>query len=221
MSQLVGPGAIGLAGNTSDIWTTPFPHRPGDKARDKAGNEYVFVSFITTNVSGGLLVSINDRYEAAPLLGTTLKASRVGVAMTGATFSTNGGWVQIYGTHLGVQTFGASDGLASDGTVGYFCIPQTSVGTPSGTLSLIIADSSVNQNLIYGMWLSDLASVSAFVAEPGGFAVPTSGTSGPSTDLVTGTTNGTSMHSGQTYVVFLNYPFVTGITNGVVQTSNS
>ena len=45
MSQLVGPGAIAEAGATSIIFSTPFPHKPGDKGRDKDGNEYVAVQY--------------------------------------------------------------------------------------------------------------------------------------------------------------------------------
>ena len=49
MPFLVGP-AQGFGGPTSEVFTTPFPHQPGEKGRDKDGNEYLFVEFITTNV---------------------------------------------------------------------------------------------------------------------------------------------------------------------------
>ncbi len=210
MSRLVGPGPIGTAGPTSSIYTTPFPHKPGDVARDKYGNEFLFVDF-TGSVSGGILVGITDTNLASPLLGTALLAQRVGVAMTGAT-SDNAGWVQIYGLHPAVQTFTASDGIVSDSTVGYALEAQTSIGTPSGVLSLIAGTVTDNVNVIFGMWLSPLGTVSdinADVADTAGFPPQVSGSSGPTTG-VTATTNGTSMHSGQSYAVFLNYPYVTG-----------
>src|SRR5262245_27819219 len=124
MAQLVGPGAIGTAGATSVIFSTPFPHRPGDKARDTNGNEYLFVDFLNTTYYG-CLVQINELNQAAPLLGTALKPFRVGVVCSGNPTSNagdhptsdNGGWVQIYGVHSAVQTGAASNGLVSDSTV--------------------------------------------------------------------------------------------------------
>ena len=209
MSYLVAQGQIGSAGPTSAVFTTPFPHQPGERSRDKQGNEYVFVDF-TASVSGGILVALDGQFLATPLLGTSLLPSRVGVAMTGAT-SDNGGWVQIYGTCHGVQTGTASDGLVSDQTVAYILEPQTSVGTPSGVLSLILGTVTDNVNAIFGMWLSPMGTVSDYnSSDQYNFPPPTSATSGPST-AVTATTNGTSMHLGQTYSVFLNYPWVTGL----------
>lgn len=226
MAHLVGPGLIGAAGPTSQTWTTPFPHKPGDKARDKFGNEYVFVEFITTNVSGGVLVQIDATYRAFPLLGTARVGGRVGVAMTGATAATDGGWVQIYGVHLAVQSTGAadSDALSSDQTVDYILRPQTSVTTPSGTLGMVLSEAntsieaSTNYTPIYGMWLVPDTEVSnipdAFWTDLySGTTSPVSAvsnTSGPVT-LTTATTNGTSMHTGNARPVFLNYPYVTGI----------
>jgi hypothetical protein len=231
MARLVGPGIIGPPGPTSDIYTTPFPVRPGDKARDKDGNEYVFCAFVTSNVSGGVLVSIDSSYNAAPLLGTARLGSRVGIAMTGATATTNGGWVQIYGLHLAVQVSGATDSdggsanLSSDQSVNYWLIPQTSVTTPSGTLAMVltgtgtsIAESSTEANLIWGMWLVPAAEVSAIedakwidmyplVTSPVSAVSATSG----AVTLISGTTNGTSMHTGTTRPIYLNYPYVNGL----------
>lgn len=229
MAQFVGPGAIVTAGPTSQMFTTPFPHRPGDKARDRDGNEYLFVDF-TATVYYGTLVQINLSYQAAPLLGTAAESYRVGVVMSGLAStvsndhptSDHGGWVQVYGIHPAVQTGTASGGGVSDSTVGgYWCIPQTSVGTPSGTLSIIlqlagtsIAQASSDGNVIYGMWLANLTGeVSGWdreVTYPGA-----SGASGPvSRNEFAGDTSGpnTSAFIGQTYAVVLNYPYVLGNT---------
>ena len=216
--ELVGPGPIGLAGPTSQVFTTPFPHYPGEKARDKVGNEYVFCDF-TGSAWPGVLVQINERYQASPLLGTNLIAARVGVVSCTAT-SNNGGWVQIYGVHLAVQSNAASDALVSDGTVAYYLIPQTSVSTPSGTLSLVAREAptsvegSSSYNRIFGMWLADAATVSDFTSEYGD--VPSSAASGPSTAIVESTDGSTSnKHTGVSYAVFLNYPYVLGISETV------
>jgi hypothetical protein len=222
LAQLVGPGGMGSAGETSAIFNTPFPHKPGDKQRDTEGNEYVFCDF-TATVYYGCLVQLTSNYFASPLLGTTLRPFRVGVVCSGNPSSVagnhptsdNGGWVQIYGVHPAVQTGSASDGLTSDGTVAYRCIPQTSVGTPSGTLSVVIqtagssAPTSESGNLIYGMWLVHFAEVTDLTTWSGSSAA-----SGPTTFDVNNATSGaaTSAFIGQTYAVFLNYPYVTGVT---------
>lgn len=224
MANLVGQGQVASGGATSIIFSTPFPHKPGDKARDADGNEYVFVDF-TATVYYGCLVQINSLYQAAPLLGTANRPFRVGVVCSGtpsteAGFhptSDNGGWVQIYGVHPAVQTGTASDGGVSATAGGaYWCIPQTSVGTPSGTLSVIvqgagtsIAQSSVDGNKIYNMWVVDFAEVTDLTTWPG-----SSGASGPTSVLPNGETSGTNTSAfiGQTYACFLNYPYVLGIT---------
>jgi len=206
MAELVGPGAIGFGGPTSQVWTTPFPHKPGDKGRDTEGNEYVFCDFIGP-VYGGVLVQINEVYQATPLLGTANEPYRVGVACTAAT-SNEGGWVQIYGLHKAVQTGMASDAGSSDTAGDYILVPQTSVGSPSGTLTLVAHPTTAAQNVIYGMWLASPGATSVFDGA-------TSTVSGPSTE----TTSATSF-IGASYAVFLNYPYVTGKAV-TVETSNS
>jgi hypothetical protein len=220
MSNLVGPGAIGFAGNTSDYYTTPYPHKPGDKGRDKDGNEYVFVDF-TGTVYYGVCVQITADYKASPLLGTARDPYRVGVVCGGTATSNSGltsdhgGWVQIYGTFWGAQTGSASGGLASDNTVAYHVVPQASVGTPSGAFSLIaqgagtsIAQSSIDGARIWGMWVVPGAQVSNLDMPTG--AAWSSDTSGPSSTLF-GVSAATSAFIGDAYVVFLNYPYTTGI----------
>jgi hypothetical protein len=227
---------MGFAGNTSEFYTTPFPHRPGDKGRDKDGNEYLFVSF-TGNVYVGTLVQITADYTASALLGTARDPYRVGIVCGGQAVSNNalhgdttkGGWVQIYGMFYAAQTGSASGGLASDGTVEYFAVAQTSVGTPSGTFSLITAVAgtsieitSTDSPRIWGLWVLPPTQVSNLGTAAGSaFTVPTvaqfgasvSDTSGPvSVGTFFGKTSGdnTSAFIGQTYAVFLNYPWCDG-----------
>ena len=224
MANLVGQGQALSAGATSVIFSTPFPHKPGDKGRDNEGNEYVFVDF-TATVYYGCVVQINSLYQASPLLGTANRSFRVGVVCSGTPSSDsgnhptsdNGGWVQIYGVHPAVQTQAASDGGVSATAGGaYWCIPQTAVGTPSGVFQVIaqgagtsIAQSSVDGNKIYNMWVVDFAEVTDLTTWPG-----SSGASGPTSVLPNGETSGTNTSAfiGQTYAVFLNYPYVLGIT---------
>lgn len=226
MSQLVGPGAIVEAGATSVIFSLPFPHKPGDRAKDSAGNEFLFVDF-TANTYFGCLVQIDSLNRAAPLLGTSLEAYRVGVVCSGTPStvagnhptSDNAGWVQIYGVHPAVQTGTASDGLVSDSTAAYWAVPQLAVGTPTGTLGLriqgagtSIAQSSQEGNLIVGMWLVHMGQVTDLTDYPGA-----SGASGPATNDVLNSTSGaaTSAFIGSTYAVFMNYPVVYGISQAL------
>ena len=223
--ELTG-AAQGLPGSITNIFSTPFPIQPGTRGRDVQGNEYMFVDFLNT-VYFGTLVQINSLNQAAPLLGTASKAFRVGVVMSGSTTtdnhptSDNGGWVQVYGIHPAVQTGVASDGGVSATAGGnYWCIPQTSVGTPSGTLALVaqtagtsIAQSSADGNKIYNMWVVDLGEVTDLTTYWG-----VSGASGPSSinylrEGDAGTSGAaTSAFIGSTYACFLNYPYITGIT---------
>ena len=228
--ELIGPGAIAAAGPTSAMFTTPFPHKVGDKARDNEGNEYLFVDF-TASVYYGQLVQIDTNFLAAPLLGTANRPYRVGVVCSGTPSSANhptsdnAGWVQIYGVHSAVQTGVATDGGVSATAGGaYFCIPQTSVGTPSGVLALVVqatglqtSNTSAGANVIYGMWVVDFAETSNMTTYPG-----TSATSGPVSRDVLNDTSGanTSAFIGQTYAVFLNYPYVTGISVPIANTTS-
>ncbi len=221
MSTLVGPGAIGFAGHTSDFYTTPYPHKPGDKGRDKRGNEYLFVDFSAT-VYAATLVQITGDNQASPLLGTAFIGARVGVVMGGLTTtdsgmtSNNGGWVQVYGVHFGVQTSHASDGFSSDNTVAYIAAAQTSVSSPSGTLTLFvqgsgtsIAQTSVDPIRIHGLWVLNPTEVSNLQDVPSDWGY-TSGASGP-VSVQFGVSAATSAFTGQAYPVFLNYPYVTGM----------
>ena len=257
MARLVGPGLIGAAGPTSATFTTPFPHRPGDKARDRDGNEYVFVYF-SAIVYPGTLVLINSEYVATPLLGTARIAGRVGVVMAGDyttnnhPLSASGGWVQIYGLNQAVQTGATSTALVSDNTVAYVCVPQTSVGTPTGTFTVITGiaatsavPSTTDPAQIYGMWLVDVTEMSNLGTLAGyvsNFA--TSGVSGVASDpidpsmvgfIAGGTSAGTvsdaaglntsfdntSAFIGNTYAVYLNYPYVTGVADNSIGPAGS
>lgn len=231
MGGLTGP-VQAFGGATSEFHTTPFPHTPGARANDNEGNQYMYVDF-TSPVYYGCLVQINSLNQAAPLLGTANEPYRVGVVMGGTASSANhptsdnAGWVQIYGLHPAVQTGVVTDGGVSAAAGGaYFCIPQTSVGTPSGVLSLraqatavSVINTSTEGNVIYNMWVVDFGEVSNLTTWPG-----SSGASGPSSanfsvgDATSGAN--TSAFIGQTYAVFMNYPYVTGISVPLVNATS-
>lgn len=151
MAQLIGPGPIGQAGPTSQVFTTPFPHRLGETARDYRGNEYLFVQCVTAIQGEGTLVSITADNQAAPLLHTSLLNARVGVAQK-QMLTTEAGWVQIYGIAFvqgnnvgntavgtGASTDATSIGVLSSTSeidaFGITCVPQLAVTSPSGTLN--------------------------------------------------------------------------------------
>lgn len=234
MANLIGQGPLGTGGPTSQIDSTPYPHTPGARARDQAGNEYLYVQF-TAVTYYGCLVQINGFNQAAPLLGTAKRAYRVGVVCGGRASSDSGehptslncGWVQIYGVHYAVQTGDTTDGAVS-ATAGQslVCIPQTSVGTPSGVLALqaigvasSIINTSTGVNRIHGMWLIDQAEVSDSTDYPG-----VSNTSGPvsANGSIGNATSGanTSAFIGQTWACFLNYPWVTGVTESFMDATS-
>src|SRR5689334_523958 len=226
-SQVLTGHAGGFPGDTSSIFSTPFPIQPGTKGNDAAGNQYMFVAFQAVTYYG-CLVQIDSLNRATPLLGTASKPFRVGVVMAGGTPTTDnnfhitatgasteqGGWVMVYGVHPTVQTGVATDaGVSATAGGNYWCIPQTSVGTPSGTLSVIaqgagtsIAQSSVDGNKIYNMWVVDLGEVSDLTGWLG-----SSGASGPTSTSINAETSGTNTSAfiGQTYACFLNYPYIT------------
>ena len=189
MAFLTG-APLANAGPSSQTWTTPYPHKPGDKARDKDGNEYVFCNFVTAAAGSGIAVSITPDYTAAPLLGTSLLTGRIGIA--GTTVAANeGGWVQVYGLAVvqGTEGPSASTDLASlhtggssvsDDDAGFlWAIPQGGVTSPTGTilflgggdaLDAVVASSLVslssnpqtgNFNIIYGMYFLRPGDVSA------------------------------------------------------------
>lgn len=166
MAFLTG-APLANAGPSSQTWTTPFPHKPGDKARDKDGNEYVFCSFLLAVAGSGVVVSITPTFEAAPLLGTSLLTGRVGVAGT-TVAAAEGGWVQVYGL---AAVMGGGDNSSTDASVAaanggtsvseadagsVWFDPQKQVTSPSGTLSLYSVDSSDTNP-----WTSEVATLTS------------------------------------------------------------
>lgn len=202
MALLTGTLSAFPSSGTSDVYTSPFPLKPGMRARDMSGNEYVFCDFDGT-VYYGILVQITDTFLASPLLGTASEAYPVGVVMCSKGTSDNAGWVQIYGLHTAVQTSAVSD-TATTGLSGSALLSaQTSITTPSGTLCFV-TDVSTAGTHIFGMWLSRTTQPDRVTDSSG----PCTNTSvGPNAGSET---SGTTWLNLNTVSCWLNYPYVTG-----------
>lgn len=184
MALLAGQGPAGAAGPTSNVFTTPFPHQPGERFRDKSGNEYMFVDF-TGTVYSEQPVQISADYTAAAV-GTTGRGS-LGIAC-GAGTSDNAGFVQIYGrayVMLGMSGVSPSDAANGPTTLSTSAITRFMLGT-----------SLTSPNGIG--WTSD-TSTGGYIIE--GMTVASDVTIGDTS----ATTSATS-HSGNRVAVFLNYP---------------
>src|SRR3990167_6698463 len=151
MAQLTGPSIV-AAGPTPNVYTTPYPHELGARARDKDGNEHIFVQCVTAVAGAGILVSITADNRAAPLLHTSGLQARVGVAQKHMAVD-EAGWAQIYGIAFvqgnnmaanavgtGSSTDATSIGVLTSTSeadvLGLACIPQLVVTSPTGTLNL-------------------------------------------------------------------------------------
>ncbi len=210
MAQLTGP-ATGFPGDTGKTYTTPYPIRPGTRARGAGadtGNEYEFVDF-GGPVSPGIAVVIDDFFVATPLLSTSV--GRVGIACGGpgphGTEATSdlGGWVQIFGLCTFAQTQSASDadtkGLAT-------VVAQLAVTSPSGSLSFLTS-TSTDANRIYGMWGASGTPLQHGISGASDSSYPVTYTT-----LVTDNAGVGLGHTGLTVAVMLNYPYVVGsVTN--------
>jgi hypothetical protein len=118
-------GAVGYAQQTSITVGSSAPTTAlGTRARDAAGNEYVYVDFGAAFVEGEV-VAISTAYSATECVAATV--GMVGLAL-GTQSSDTCGWVQIYGTGSALGT-----SLLVIGPVGLdatslgisFVVPQT------------------------------------------------------------------------------------------------
>lgn len=203
MADFIGQGPAGLPGGTSKVYTTPWPLKPGARARDVDGNEYLFVDYLNT-LMPGLLCVIDDLNRAGPLLVGS--SGRVGVCMAGAT-SDNAGWVQIWGSNTTVQTQMASDaagGANGSGVSSSQPVAQTTVTTPSGTIAWTSEASGLG-NRIFGLTFSRLTPVQLGVAGATDSSFPTTYTTAATDD------SNFLTHTGNAIAVNLAYPYVTSI----------
>ena len=190
MADLTGY-AGGFPNGTSVVHTTPFPIKPGTRARDTSGNEYVYVDFTGTVYSRMAVLILSD-FTATQLTVANGSRGPVGIVCAGAT-SDNGGWVQIYGRALvqvGINSCSPSDAAAGPTTLStsartVFVVPTTA-NTHEGTLGYTSGQTSAGHAwAVLGITVASDASV-------GDVSAVTSATS----------------HIGAEIAVFLNYPRV-------------
>ena len=232
---------MGFAGPTSEVWTTPFPHALGTKARDKDGNEFLFCQAVTAVAGSGILVSITADHQIAPLLNTSLLAARVGIAMQ-TIAAASGGWVQVYGIAFvqgGAMAAGSTELTSLNGSgvsvsegdaFTLYPRPQLVVTSPTGTLGLhegVSDDTNTSEvaslssnapfgniNIIHGMYLLSQAQVSALPDRLITEHWPnvTSPVSAVSaTSGAVTLTTAATSHIGGEFVVYLNYPYLAGV----------
>ncbi len=194
MADLIGPGPIGLPGGTSVVFTTPFPLRPGSRATDSDGNEYVFCDF-TSTVNDKQPVAIASDFKAG-ILAVTGRGP-IGVACARAT-SDNAGWVQVYG-RVNLMQIIASGVSPSDDANG-----PTTLGTSVPTVFAL--PNSITSPMAL-RWVSGNASTASGIYIDG-MTVATDASVSDSVTLTAQTSNATTsgQHTGEAVSVFLNYP---------------
>lgn len=212
MAQLTGAATAfpsgGGGGGTSNVFSETsgqpgarFPMRPGTRARDVDGNEYVFCDF-TATLYAFQAVQIMDDNTAQTLGVGQGFGTRVGVAQQGGT-SDQGGWVQIYGrTMMQVGINAASPSDAANGpttlrtTAATKFIVPTSLTSPM-TLGYVTDSVTTINQIVKGIWV-------AFDASPADVSV-----CGTTLNGVVGTAGTTFI--GSAIAVFLNYPVIENV----------
>ncbi len=140
MAELSGQGPI-VHPQATSVATTDAIVALGTRARDGAGNEYVYVSFSETLTQGGWA---QYRNGIASRMSATSKGP-VGIVITSVT-SLDNGWIQIYGVHDAAQI--QSDG--SDATSAYVLGGSANTSEPHAFASSV---STLAPNLIHGAWI--------------------------------------------------------------------
>ena len=216
MSTLQG-GTQSFAGGTSDVYTTPYPHAPGTKARDSAGNEYVFCTTAGATSAPEMVVLIGADFSITPIgaaggqgaIGVVVDYAKQGLTSARVSgYPTGTGlWVQIYGRAFIMYGGGGTSPSAHLLTpvrtsLGYrFHVPTSTASTPVGQVRATSdnVQTTLSDYMIEGMWVATDATPDASgasVLHPNG-----------STAL--GVTKVSATHSGSTVAVWLNYPYAT------------
>jgi hypothetical protein len=191
MAELHGQGPIGIPGGTSVVFTTPFPLTPGSRAKDAAGNEYVFCDF-TDTVNVGQPVAIASDFTAG-LLAVTGRGP-LGVAAVRGT-SDNAGWVQIYGRCLmQIIESGVSPSDAANG--------PTTLATSVPTI--FVLPTSITSPMALA-WVSGNASTASRI-EIEGISVASNASPGSVSGTTFVTASTSNAHTGAEIGVFLIYP---------------
>ena len=145
MAELSGQGPI-VHPQATTVATTDAIVALGTRARDAAGNEYVYVSFSETLTAGGW---VNFRNGIASRMSATSRGP-VGIVCTSVT-SLDNGWIQIYGVYDTAQI--QSDG--SDATSAYVLGGSADTSEPHAFASSV---TTLAPNAIQGAWILAAAS---------------------------------------------------------------
>lgn len=150
MAQLVGQGPIGVSGDTTSIDTTA-KNALGTVAKDKNGNEYIYLLGVASTVAGLAVIYVPSTYQTAllPATGATC-VGPVAVAMA-ATVAATYGWYQIYG--MAAVKAGVAGGTA---------IRKQLFSATSASATGWVSDTYQAGNQIHGM-----VSLSSSTAAPG------------------------------------------------------
>lgn len=196
MAELTGHAGV-FPGGTSNVYSTsPLPIAVGTRAKDVAGNEYVFASFGAA-VSPGVWVILSDLHVGTPIDDVS-GPGRVGIVMGTSPTSNDAGWVQIYGLNIIAQTNMATD----QASAGIGLRPTSVASTPLGVVDIVSAVSAA-ANIIHNAWITALTPAEAGISGATDSSWPTSFTTAASSPAG-------GQHTGAVVGVFLNYPYLDG-----------
>lgn len=143
--------ASAFPGGTTDVQTTPYPIKPGTRAFDTSGNEYVYCAFGTVVHPEQVVMISKDGNFTTAVFAVGLNGP-IGVICASGT-SDQAGWVQIGGYAKAMLVGGSSLATSS----GRAMVP-TSVSSPATALLACSTGTSISSDVIRGMWLTSLSS---------------------------------------------------------------
>ena len=146
MAELTGVSSI-FHGDT-DVVDTSAQHAVGTRARDNAGNEYIYLPG-ASSVAAGTWVSFDEAGAVTRLV--TNCVGRVGIAMAAISATTSYGWYQIYGKNT--IALGTSGGIADNA--------QLYTASTNG----VIDDTDAAGEMVIGAWSRSTDSSGVFTAE--------------------------------------------------------
>lgn len=145
MSELTGISVINSGATT--VTNTTQQHALGTRARDAAGNEYIYVKYTTANFNGGWAVIDGDYNAGRP---ATTSRGPLGICQANAAVN-DFGWLKIYGAESAAQV---GD---TEATSAYMLIAPTGATTEpimgvTSTLATSVVSAAVN-NPVFGAWI--------------------------------------------------------------------
>ncbi len=197
MAELAGQGPAGLPGGTTVVFdVSPPPIQLGSRAKDNAGNEYIFCAF-GDDVNAKQAVTISSAF-VAEILKVTGRGP-VGIVCANRGTSDQTGWVQIYGKAMMMIIDAGSGGTQpspSDAANGPTTL-ATSVPTVFALSTSLTSPHAFT-------WVSGNASTASGIYAEGLSVAQDADPAAVSS--VTATTDASARHTGAQISVWLNYP---------------